>query len=131
MEDHSSVSEHIVKMSGYVQRLNAMDCKIPDELAIDRVFHLLPPSYKAFVMNYNMQGMVKILGELFAMLKTTEVDIKKQHTVLMVNKTTNFKKSAHSKGKRPTRDGKQVSRSHKAPKPKVGVTCYYCNGDGH
>ena len=37
MEEHGSVSEHVVKMSGYVTRLNALDCKIPDELAIDRV----------------------------------------------------------------------------------------------
>ena len=56
MEEHSSVSEHVVKMSGYVQRLNALECKIPDELAIDRVLQSLPPSFKGFVMNYNMQG---------------------------------------------------------------------------
>ena len=46
MEEHSSVSEHVVKMSGYVQRLNALECQIPDELAIDRVLQSLPPSYK-------------------------------------------------------------------------------------
>jgi hypothetical protein len=37
MDEHSSVSEHVVKMSGYVQRLNALECQIPYELAIDRV----------------------------------------------------------------------------------------------
>ena len=37
MEEHSSVSEHVVKMSGYVQHLNALECKILDELAIDTV----------------------------------------------------------------------------------------------
>jgi hypothetical protein len=26
MDKHSSVSEHVVKMSGYVQRLNALEC---------------------------------------------------------------------------------------------------------
>ena len=60
MEEHSSVSEHVVKMSGYVQRLNALECKTPDELAIDRVLQSLPPSYKGFVLNYNMQGDVKV-----------------------------------------------------------------------
>ena len=43
MEEHSSVSEHVVKMSGYVQRLKALECEIPDELAIDRVLQSLPP----------------------------------------------------------------------------------------
>ena len=54
MEEHNSVSEHVVKMSGYVQRLNALECKILDELAIDRVLQSLAPSFKGFVMNYNM-----------------------------------------------------------------------------
>ena len=134
MEEHSSVSEHVVKMSGYVQRLNALECKIPDELAIDRVLQSLPPSYKGFVLNYNMQGMTKTLSELFAMLKTAEVEIKKEHTVLMVNKTVDFKKSGKKgKGKKgkPKKNGKSVADPPKAPKLKPGVTCFYCKGDGH
>jgi hypothetical protein len=43
MDEHSSVSEHVVKMSGYVQRLNTLECKILDELVIDRVLQLLSP----------------------------------------------------------------------------------------
>src|ERR1041385_4474114 len=93
MDEHSSVSEHVFKMSGYVQRLNALECQIPDELAVDRVLHSLPPSYKGFVLNYNMQGMTKTPSELFAMPKTAEVEIKKEHVVFMVNKTVEFKKS--------------------------------------
>jgi hypothetical protein len=41
MDEHSSVSEHVVKMSSYVQRLNALECKILDELVIDRVLQSL------------------------------------------------------------------------------------------
>ena len=51
-------------------------------------------------MNYNMQGMDKTIPELFAMLKAAEVEIKKEHQVLMVNKTTSFKKKG--KGKKGT-----------------------------
>src|SRR3989337_2155790 len=51
-------------------------------------------------MNYNMQGMTKTIPELFVMLKSTKVEIKKEHQVLMVNKTTSFKKRA--KGRRET-----------------------------
>jgi hypothetical protein len=46
MDEHSSVSEHVVKMSGYVQRLNALDCQTLDELAIDRVLQSLPLATK-------------------------------------------------------------------------------------
>ena len=49
-------------------------------------------------MNYNMQGMERTIPELFAMLKAMEVDIKKEHQVLMVNKTTSFKKGKGKKG---------------------------------
>ena len=42
-------------------------------------------------MNYNMQGVEKTVPELFAMLKAVEVEIKKEHQVLMVNKITSFK----------------------------------------
>src|ERR1041385_263241 len=86
MDEHSSVGEHVVKMSGYIQCLNALECQIPDELAVDRVLQSLPPSYKGFVLNYNMQRMTKTPSELFAMLKTAEVEIKKEHAVFMVNK---------------------------------------------
>ena len=73
-----------------------------------------------------MQGMTKSLSELFAMLKTAEVEIKKEHTVLMVNKTVDFKKPGKKvKGKRgqPKKGGKPVATPPKAPKPgpKPGV----------
>ena len=48
-------------------------------------------------MNYNVQGMTKTIPELFAMLKSAKVEIKKDHQVLMVNKTTSFKKKGKGK----------------------------------
>jgi hypothetical protein len=42
MDEHNSVSEHVVKMSGYVQCLNALECQILNKLAIDRVLQSLP-----------------------------------------------------------------------------------------
>ena len=48
-------------------------------------------------MNYSMQGMTKTIPELFVMLKSTKVEIKKEHQVLMVDKITSFKKRAKGK----------------------------------
>jgi hypothetical protein len=42
MEEQNCVSEHVVKLSSYVPRLNALECKISDEPAIDRVLQSLP-----------------------------------------------------------------------------------------
>ena len=39
-------------------------------------------------MNYNMQGITETIPEVFAMLKSAEVEGRKEHQVLMVNKTT-------------------------------------------
>ena len=58
-------------------------------------------------MNFNMQGMEKTIPEVYSMLKSAEVEIKKEHQVLMVNKTTSFKKG---KGKKNfKKDGKGVA----------------------
>ena len=100
MEENSSVSEHILRMSGYHNHLTHLGVNLLDDSVIDRVLQSLPPSYKGFVMNYNMQGMEKTIPKLFAMLKATEVEIKKENQVLLVNKTTSFKKRA--KGRRGT-----------------------------
>ena len=81
MEESSSVSEHILRMSGYHNHLTQLGVNLPNDSIIDIVLKSLPPSYKSFVMNYNMQGMDKTIPELFAMLKATEVEIKKEHQV--------------------------------------------------
>ena len=77
-------------MSGYHNHLTLLGVNIQDDSVIDRVLQSLPPSSKGFVMNYNMQGMNKTIPEIFTMLKAAEVEIKKEHQVLMVNKTTSF-----------------------------------------
>ena len=100
MEENSSVSEHILRMSRYHNHLTQLGVNLPNDCVINRVLQSLPPRYKGFVMNYNMQGMEKTILELFAMLKAAEVEIKKEHQVLMVNKTTNLKKRV--KGRRGT-----------------------------
>ena len=81
MEENSSVSEHILKMSGYHNQLTQLGVDLPAKSVIDKVLQSLPASYKGFVVNYNMQGMEKTIPELFAVLKAAEVEIKKEHQV--------------------------------------------------
>ena len=56
MEENSSVSEHILKMSGLHNRLSQLGVNLPDDAVVDRFLQSLPPSYKSFVMNFNMKG---------------------------------------------------------------------------
>src|SRR5918995_2959870 len=136
MEENSSVSEHILKMSGYNNHLIQLGVNIPDDSVIDRILQSLPPSYKSFVMNYNMQGMEKTIPELFSMLKSAEAEIKKEHQVLMVNKTTKFKKGKGKKnfkkdGKDVAAPGKPVTGKKSKNGPKPETECFYCKGSGH
>ena len=80
-----------------------------------------------------MQGMTKTIPELFVMLKSTKVEIKKEHQVLMINKTTSFKKRAKGKKGNFKKNGKQVATPMKKPKarPKPETECFYCKGNGH
>ena len=85
-------------------------------------------------MNYNMQGMNKTIPEIFAMLKAAEVEIKKEHQVLMVKKTTSFKKMGKGKKKRNfKKNSKQVAPPVKKPKagPNPETECLYCKRNGH
>ncbi|KAK1609102.1 hypothetical protein QYE76_032775 [Lolium multiflorum] len=133
MEEGSSVSEHVFAMSGHAKKLNDLGIVIPNQLGIHRVLQSLPPSYKNFVMNYNMQNMNKELPELFSMLKSAEVEIQKEHQVLMVNKTTSFKKQGKPKKGNLKKGGKKAAAPPEKPKggPKPDTDCYYCNGKGH
>ena len=97
MEENSSASEHVLKMSGYYNRLNQVGVNLLDKIVIDRVLQSLSPSYQNFVMNYNMQGIMKTIPELFAVMKSANVEINKEYQVLMVNKTTSFKKKGQGK----------------------------------
>src|SRR3989337_3435705 len=133
MEENSSVSEHILKMSGYHNHLTRLGVNLPVDSVIDRVLQSLPPSYKSFVMNYNMQGMNKAIPELFVMLKAAEVEIKEEHQVLMVNKTTSFKKKGKGKKGNFKKNGKQVAAPMQKPKsgPNPETECFYYKGTGH
>ena len=77
MEENSSVSEHILRLSGYHNHLTQLGVNLPDDSVIDRVLESLPPSYKGFMMNYNMEGIMETIPKLFMMLKSTKVEIKK------------------------------------------------------
>ncbi|KAK1694421.1 hypothetical protein QYE76_011118 [Lolium multiflorum] len=122
----------MLAMTGHAKKLSDLGIVIPNRLGINRVLQSPPPSYKNFVMNYNMQNMNKELPELFGMLKAAEIKIKKEHQVLMVNKTTSFKKQGKSKGKFK-KGGKKVATLPMKPKngPKPDVECYYCKEKGH
>ena len=67
-------------------------------------------------MNYNIQGMTKVIPELFAMLKSTKVEIKKEYQVLMVDKTTSFKRGQRDRKGTSIRITSKLSLPRRSPK---------------
>ena len=63
-------------------------------------------------MNYNMQGMTKVIPDLLAMQKLAKVEIKKEYQVLMVNKTTSFKKKGKEKEREIQEEWQASYHSH-------------------
>ena len=55
------------------------------------------------------------------MLKVAEVEIKKEHQVLMVNKTTSFNKKGKGKKGNFKKNGKQVVAQVKKPKSDLSL----------
>ena len=45
MEENSSTSEHVLRMSRYYNRLNQVGVNLSDKIVIDRVLQSLSPSY--------------------------------------------------------------------------------------
>src|SRR4051812_41154425 len=70
--------------------------------------------------------------ELLSMLMTSAVEIKKEHQMLMVDKTTSFKKKGKSKGNFK-KDDKSVAGPEKKTKggPKPDAECNHYKGSGH
>ena len=74
------------------------------------------------MMNYNMQG--KLIPELFIMLKAVKVEVKKEHQVLMVNKTTSLKEGKGQVGK--LNEWQASCRSNEeTQEPKPETKCFY------
>ena len=67
--------------------------------------------------------------ELFMMFDTAKVEIKQEHKLLMVSKTTSFKKGKGQKGY----FDKSVTALVKKPKvePKSETKCFCNEGNGH
>ncbi|KAK9163105.1 hypothetical protein Syun_004007 [Stephania yunnanensis] len=142
MTEGASVSPHVLKMKGYVDKLDRLEFPISQELATDLILNSLPESNSQFVMNNNMNNMEKSILELYLMLKTTEQNIKKPSSnVLMVQKGKGMKKKGKGKAKVVKAAAAPVAKpmeqvnpqpvpASKHPKEKEG-NCHFCRGPGH
>jgi hypothetical protein len=129
------VGPHVIKMVGYVQRLEKLGFPVGKKLSTDFILTSLPPSYGNFISNYHMHGVEKGLNELCGMLKTAESDIKKvagsSHVMAIQNKPTFKRKGKSWKKKGKAKD--KIPMPNQAPKasPAANAECCHCKEIGH
>jgi hypothetical protein len=135
LEEGTPVGPHVIKMVGYVQRLEKLCFPLGKELSTDFILTSLLPSYGNFISNYHMHGAEKGLNELCGMLKTTESDIKKgagSSHVMAIQKKPTFKRKGNSwKKKGKAKD--KIPMPNQAPKasPVAKAKCFRCKEIGH
>ena len=84
MAESGSISEHVIKLVGYGQRLSDLGFVIPMALGTDILLASRPPYYNGFIKNYKMNGLDKTTDELSAMLKTAGTSMQKDTNHMMV-----------------------------------------------
>ncbi|GKC29439.1 retrotransposon protein, putative, ty1-copia subclass [Tanacetum coccineum] len=122
-EEGKSVSSYVLKMKGYVEKLECLSYVLPQDISVGLILNGLTSDFAGFVRNYNMHNMGKTIGELHALLIEYEKGLPKKAATPQVMaiqggriKKSN-KKSLNAKGKGKGK-GKRKDKSVYIPKPK-------------
>ncbi|GJV98488.1 hypothetical protein Tco_1553740, partial [Tanacetum coccineum] len=67
-KEGKSVSSYVLKMKGYVEKLERLGYVLPQELSVGIILNGLTSDFAGFIKNYNMHNMRKTIGELHALL---------------------------------------------------------------
>ncbi|GJT58047.1 hypothetical protein Tco_0993101 [Tanacetum coccineum] len=73
-----SISSHVLKMKGYIDKLERLGQPVGQNLAVSLILVSLNKDFASFVQNFNMHGMGKTVNELHAMLKLHEETLPKK-----------------------------------------------------
>nr|GEV37946.1 reverse transcriptase domain-containing protein [Tanacetum cinerariifolium] len=76
-EEGQSVNDHVLLMKRYMDQLATLSYDFPDKVSISLFLNSLSSKFQAFVQNYNMQSMEKIISEVYSLLIEFEKSIKR------------------------------------------------------
>ncbi|KAM7510984.1 hypothetical protein LguiB_009859 [Lonicera macranthoides] len=133
MAEGSSVSAHVLKMIGYIEKLGQLGFVMDHELSMDLVLQSLPDSYSQFIMNFNMNKIQCSLPELLNMLKTAEPNIKTNGQILAIDTSKGTKRKSKKTFKKVSKKAKTNEKALKASKEKSQADdpCFHCGMKGH
>ncbi|GJW64657.1 retrotransposon protein, putative, ty1-copia subclass [Tanacetum coccineum] len=67
-EEGKPVSPYVIKIKGYVEKLERISYVLPQYLSVDFILNGLTSDFVGFIRNYNMHNMGKTISELHALL---------------------------------------------------------------
>nr|GEW70677.1 zinc finger, CCHC-type [Tanacetum cinerariifolium] len=129
-EEGQSVSSHVLKIKGYIDKLERLGQPVGQNLVVSLILVSLNKDFDSFVQNYNMHGMRKTVNKLHAMLKLHEETLPKKDDIPSLhairagrvqknqkNKPNKAAKGGHGKGK--GKIGHALNNAPFALKPKT------------
>lgn len=137
-EDGQSVSSYVLKMKGYLDRMERLGYPMPQVLGVSLILTSLSKDYDQFVMNYNMHNMGKTISELHAMLKLAEQGMPKKASAVLAIREGKIQKSkpqalgkGRGKGKHVYKPKPKIPPPAKKEHPAKDATCHHCGVIGH
>jgi len=148
LQKGQAVSPHILNMIENVEKLEALQCKINEDIVVDRILHSLHDGFNQFRANYYMNDMHKSLHEIHSLLVQTEKDLNlsgsTKRDVLLIKHKGKGKGKAPSDlhvkppsfkrtGKPPTKSGPGETSSSRGKIKSKGndFKCHHCDKIGH
>ncbi|KAL0405242.1 UNVERIFIED_CONTAM: hypothetical protein Slati_3838100 [Sesamum latifolium] len=138
-------------MLSLVEKLEDLRARLDNDTYIDVILQSLPLSYDPFIINYNMNGLEKMIHELINMLVQYEATTHKSTPAVLVGKASTSKAKCKRSGRWKRKKGKKkvvaaTASAEGAPaapkgkgKGKVGGSqrskandvCIHCQENGH
>ncbi|KAL0457617.1 UNVERIFIED_CONTAM: hypothetical protein Slati_0388900 [Sesamum latifolium] len=87
----SSVQSHGVKMLSLVEKLEDFKAGLDNDTYIDVILQSFSPSYDPFIINYNMNGLQKMIHELINMLIQYDATTHKSAPTVLVGEASTSK----------------------------------------
>ncbi|GJR40399.1 retrotransposon protein, putative, ty1-copia subclass [Tanacetum coccineum] len=150
LAEGQSVSDHVLLMKSYLDQLAALNYAFPDKVSISFILNSLSSKFQAFMQNYNMQSIEKIISEVHSLLIEFEKSIKRnkqpivgasstlQVMAIQGGRVQKYKPQGKAKGKGkgkglqnsyPTKPKKP--QPYKKKHPAKDGQCHHCKEEGH
>ena len=126
-----SVSEHVLKMIGYIEKLASLGFLMDHEIGQDLILQSLPKGFSNFTMQFHLSSKEATLAELHNLVKQAEKDLKSEIETSVMLTGTDLKPRGLKKNKGKAKAPDHPKPNGKIEKKKGKGKCFFCGKKGH